>query len=48
MTDFMSTYPGLVFVGLVMMITLDTVTGDLPPGALIPFAVATVVAVILL
>ncbi len=48
MTDFMSTYPGLVFVGLVMMITLDTVTGDLPAGALIPFAVATVLAVILL
>ncbi len=48
MTDFLSTYPGLVFVGLVMMITLDTFAGDLPPGALIPFAVATVVAVILL
>ena len=48
MTDFLSTFPGLVFVGLVMMITRDTFTGDLPPGALIPFAVAAVMAVILL
>ncbi len=48
MTDFLSTYPGLVIVGLLMMITLDTFTGDLPPGALIPFAVAAVMAVILL
>ncbi|MFQ5917696.1 MAG: hypothetical protein ACE5I0_07795 [Candidatus Binatia bacterium] len=48
MTDFWFTYPGLVFIGLVMMVTLDTFTGDLPPAALIPFAVATVLAVIFL
>lgn len=48
MTDFWVTYPGLVFIGLVMMVMLDTFTGDLPPAALIPFAVATVLAVIFL
>ena len=48
MADTLATYPSLVFIGLIMMLTLDTFTGDLPPAALIPFAVATVIAVILL
>ena len=46
MTDFWVTYPGLVFIGLIMMVMLDTFTGDLLPAALVPFAVATVLAVI--
>ncbi|MDP6560484.1 MAG: hypothetical protein QF619_10270 [Candidatus Binatia bacterium] len=48
MADFLVTYPGLVFIGLILMLTLDTFTGDIPPAALVPFAVATVLAVILL
>lgn len=48
MIELLVTYPGLVFVGLSMLVVLDTVSGNLPPAALVPFALGTVVAVILL
>ncbi len=48
MIELLVTYPGLVFIGLAMLVVLDTVSGNLPPAALVPFALGTVVAVILL
>ena len=48
MIESLVTYPGLVFVGLILMLTLDTFTGDIPPLALVPFAVATVLVIVLI
>ena len=48
MIEFVVTYPGLVFIGLSLLVVLDTVSGNLPPAALVPFALGTVLAVILL
>jgi hypothetical protein len=48
MIEFLVTYPGLVFIGLALLVVLDTVSGNLPPAALVPFALGTVLAVILL
>jgi len=48
MIELLVTYPGLVFIGLSLLVVLDTVSGNLPPAALVPFALGTVVAVILL
>ena len=48
MIELLVTYPGLVFVGLSLLVVVDTVSGNLPPAALVPFALGTVLAVILL
>lgn len=48
MIELLVTYPGLVFIGLSLLVVLDTVSGNLPPAALVPFALGTVLAVILL
>ena len=48
MIEMLVTYPGLVFIGLSLLVVLDTVSGNLPPAALVPFALGTVLAVILL
>ena len=48
MIELLVTYPGLVFVGLSLLVVLDIVSGHLPPAALLPFALGTVVAVIFL
>ncbi len=48
MIELLVTYPGLVFIGLSLLVVVDTVSGNLPPAALVPFAFGTVVAVILL
>lgn len=48
MIELLVTYPGLVFVGLSLLVVLDIVSGNLPPAALLPFALGTIVAVIFL
>jgi len=48
MIELLVTYPGLVFVGLSLLVLLDIVSGNLPPAALVPFALGTIVAVIFL
>lgn len=48
MIELLVTYPGLVFIGLSLLVVVDTVSGNLPPAALVPFAFGTVLAVILL
>ena len=48
MIELLVTYPGLVFIGLSLLVVIDTVSGNLPPAALVPFALGTVLAVILL
>lgn len=48
MIELVVTYPGLVFIGLSLLVVIDTVSGNLPPAALVPFALGTVLAVILL
>ena len=48
MIELLVTYPGLVFIGLSLLVVIDTMSGNLPPAALVPFALGTVLAVILL
>jgi len=48
MIELLVTYPGLVFSGLSLLVVIDTMSGNLPPAALVPFALGTVLAVILL